>query len=302
MTMKTIFVDDCECEMIKDLPKLRSSKYIYRSELKEEILKKLEEISVEGASDLFNVPAATINGWVRMARFQEEATPVRNLPRSCRRPASTTDIEDEPEAEKLQTKRLKSDDTTPMTSKLKKKTVVEAITDADVQSPQERVVDCPSSDRQFFHGLNWTPVTKVGEGEEEKEMECDTSWMEEYSKRKLMEIEDTNDGERKIMTMWNDHMTSYPYQSIGFRGLEQVLREFVPKISSVYLGSKDRLMMGNFLLHMSSMVQGGLITQRTVLSTATLLQENLAAGRRRQRDEGIRKRDYLAQFDLTSMK
>ena len=117
-----------------------------------------------------------------------------------------------------------------------------------------------------------------------------------------MEIEDTNDGERKIMTMWNDHMTSYPYQSIGFRGLEQVLREFVPKISSVYLGSKDRLMMGNFLLHMSSMVQGGLITHRTVLSTATLLQENLAAGRRRQRDEGIRKRDYLAQFDITSLK
>ena len=162
MIMKATFVDNCECEMIKDLRKLRSSKYIYGSELKEEILKKLEEISVEGASDLFNVPAATINGWVRMARFQEEATPVRNLPRSCRRPASTTDIEDEPEAEKLQTKRLKSDDTTPMTyqekSKFKKKTVVEAITDADFQSPQERVVDCPSSDRQFFHGLNWVCV------------------------------------------------------------------------------------------------------------------------------------------------
>jgi len=296
--MRTIFVDDCECEVIKDLPKLRSSKCVYGSGLKEEILKKLEEISVEGASDLFNVPAATIHGWVRMARFQEEATPVRNLPRSCRRPASTTDIENEPEAGKLPTKRLKSDDTTPMTyqekSKILKKTVVEAITDADVQSPQERVVHCPSSDRQFFHGLNWTPVTKVGEEEEEEEMECDTSWMEEYSKRKLMEIEDTNDGEREMMTMWNDHITSYPYQSIGFRGLEQVLREFVPKISSALLRSKDRLL-GNFLLHLSNMVQGGLITQRTVLATLTPLQETLTAGRRRQRDERICKRDYLAQ-------
>merc|ERR1719436_99711 len=149
---------------------------------------------------MFKVPAATINGWVRMARFQfqEEATPVRNLPRSCRRrrPASTTDNENEQEAEKLPTKTLKSDDTTPITyqekPKMKKKTVVEAITDADVQSPQESVVNCPSTDRQIFHGLNWTPVTKVGEGEEEKEMECDTSWMEEYSKRKLTEIEDTN--------------------------------------------------------------------------------------------------------------
>ena len=117
-----------------------------------------------------------------------------------------------------------------------------------------------------------TPITKVGEEEEEEELECDTSWMEEYSKRKLMEIEDTNDGEREMMTMWNDHITSYPYQSIGFRGLEQVLREFVPKISSA-LRSNDRLM-GNFLLHLSNMVQGGLITQRTVRATQTLLQES----------------------------
>ena len=93
-------------------------------------------------------------------------------------------------------------------------------------------------------------------------MECDASWMEEYSKRTLTDIEDTNDGERIIMTMWNNHMTSYPYQSIGFRGLEQVLREFVPKISSVMLRGEDRLI-GNFLLHMSSMERGGLITQPT---------------------------------------
>ena len=122
--------------------------------MKEEVLKKLGEISAEEARDLFNVPAATINGWVRVARFQEEATPVRNLPRFCRRPASTTDVNNEPEAQKLPMKNLKSD----VKPKIKKKTVVEAITDADVQGPKTSVVHYPSSDRQIFHGLNWVGV------------------------------------------------------------------------------------------------------------------------------------------------
>ena len=65
----------------------------------------------------------------------------------------------------------------------------------------------PLSERQMYHGRNWIPMAKYGEGE--SEADCDCSWTFSSNKIRLEDFVDVNDAEKTLMNMWNVHADKY---------------------------------------------------------------------------------------------
>ena len=61
--------------------------------------------------------------------------------------------------------------------------------------------------RMFYHGRNFTPITK---GEViRQELECGFTWSTQHARMLLEDIEDINAGEKTLMMMWSKHVTKY---------------------------------------------------------------------------------------------
>jgi len=124
----------------------------------------------------------------------------------------------------------------------------------------------PISERQIYHGRNWTPMTKYGEGEAEADCEC--SWHQDFTKKRLEDITDVNGAEKTIMNMWNVHIAKY--QGRGVMHLEKVLKDFLIEHCHTLI---ELNLYRNFISHVSSMQHAGLISMDTMLYCANAMQE-----------------------------
>jgi len=174
---------------------------------------------------------------------------------------------------KIKRKRKKKNDLkmSPRKSLLLKQTQDKLAGDEDVPKIKAKskvgiIRQLPISERTIYHGRNWIPMTKYGEGEEEADCEC--SWIGYFTKKRLDDITDVNSAEKTLMNMWNVHVAKY--QGRGVRHLDKVLKDFLTEHSHTLI---ELNLYRNFVSHVASMQQQGLISMDTMLFSANAMQE-----------------------------
>jgi len=174
---------------------------------------------------------------------------------------------------KTKRKRKKKNDLkmSPRKSLLLKQTQDKFAGDDDVpkikSKPKVGIIrQLPISERTIYHGRNWIPMTKYGEGEDEADCEC--SWIGYFTKKRLDEITDVNTAEKSLMNIWNVHVAKY--QGRGVRHLDKVLKDFLTEHSHTLI---ELNLYRNFVSHIASLQQSGLISMETMLYCANAMQE-----------------------------
>ena len=120
--------------------------------------------------------------------------------------------------------------------------------------PVSKPASAQIAGRIFYHGRNFTPIT---EGDvTEQELECDFTRSTQHARMLLEDIVDINVGEKTLMMMWNEHVITY--DGLGQDDLTRVLSDFV---ESHFHAMSDLDLYGNFVCHMTTLQQAGLITQ-----------------------------------------
>eukprot|EP00090_Calanus_glacialis_P014557 TRINITY_DN2336_c0_g1_i1.p1 TRINITY_DN2336_c0_g1~~TRINITY_DN2336_c0_g1_i1.p1 ORF type:complete len:1048 (-),score=339.89 TRINITY_DN2336_c0_g1_i1:321-3224(-) len=174
---------------------------------------------------------------------------------------------------KIKKKRKRKNDIkmSPRKSLLLKQTqdklTVDDVTPKSKNKPKIGVIkQLPITERQIYHGRNWTPMTKYGDGESEADCEC--SWVSHFTKKRLEDITDVNGAEKNLMNMWNVHVAKY--QGRGVMHLDKVLKDFLSEHSHTLI---ELNLYRNFVSHISSMQQASLISMDTMLYCANAMQE-----------------------------
>eukprot|EP00092_Neocalanus_flemingeri_P022542 GFUD01024444.1.p1 GENE.GFUD01024444.1~~GFUD01024444.1.p1 ORF type:complete len:1183 (+),score=255.92 GFUD01024444.1:131-3679(+) len=174
---------------------------------------------------------------------------------------------------KLKKKRKKRNEikNSPRKSLLLKQTQDKLTTDEAV-SPKSKpkkfgvIRQLPLTERQIYHGRNWMPMSKYGDGENESD--CDCNWIFHYTKKRLEDITDVNGAEKTLMNMWNVHVAKY--QGRGVMHLDKVLKDFLTEHSHTLIECN---LYRNFVSHISGMQQASLISMDTLLYCANAMQE-----------------------------
>ena len=121
----------------------------------------------------------------------------------------------------------------------------------------------PLAERRIFHGLNWIPITEA----REEEAECGTDWINKFSELRVDEIADINQSEKLMMTLWNRHLDRF--SGPGARHMDTVLLAFLKKESNTII---SRSIVRNFVGHLTSLHEAGVIKLETVLQSLVILQ------------------------------
>lgn len=121
----------------------------------------------------------------------------------------------------------------------------------------------PLAERRIFHGLNWIPMTEA----REEEAECGTDWINKFSELRVDEIADINQSEKLMMTLWNRHLDRY--SGPGARHMDTILLAFLKKESNQII---RRSIVRNFVGHLTSLHEAGVIKLETVLQSLVILQ------------------------------
>jgi len=117
---------------------------------------------------------------------------------------------------------------------------------------------------QVYHGRNFIP--KVS-GEEE-EMECDCSWVEKSNSSRIHEFTDVNEAEKEMMLMWNKCCAKY--HGAGIKNVEDILEKFV---ESDFSKISEENLYRNFICHITTLQQTGLISMSNMVNTVIQLQK-----------------------------
>jgi hypothetical protein len=103
--------------------------------------------------------------------------------------------------------------------------------------------------RMAYHSRNFTLITE-GDGTGQ-ELECDFTLGTQQARMLVDDILDINAGEKALMTIWNEHLTTYV--SLG--------QDFV---ESHFKAVPDLCLYGNFVCHVTTLQQAGLITHEAM--------------------------------------
>jgi len=133
------------------------------------------------------------------------------------------------------------------------------------QSTSRRRKHLPLRERNIYHGRNWVPMTKYGLGEDEADV--DSSWVNLFSKLQLEEISDINEGEKDLMILWNMHVSNY--QGGGVSHLSLMLADFVSNYAHTIV---DQNLYRNYVCHVNSLHQTGLISQKDMMECIFAMQ------------------------------
>ena len=121
----------------------------------------------------------------------------------------------------------------------------------------------PLAERRIFHGRNWVPMSEA----REEEAECGTDWINEFAELRVDEIADINQSEKLMMTLWNRHLDTY--SGPGARHMDTILLAFLKKESPKII---SRSILRNFVGHITSLHDAGVIKLETVLQSLVILQ------------------------------
>ena len=121
----------------------------------------------------------------------------------------------------------------------------------------------PLAERRIFHGLNWVPMSEA----REEEAECGTDWINKFSELRVDEIADINQSEKLLMTLWNRHLDRF--SGPGARHMDTILLAFLKKEFNQII---NKNIVRNFVGHLTSLHEAGVIKLETVLQSLVILQ------------------------------
>ncbi|XP_055588664.1 polycomb protein suz12 isoform X2 [Uranotaenia lowii] len=126
--------------------------------------------------------------------------------------------------------------------------------------------------RMYHHTKTCLPVHPK-ELDIDSEGESDPLWLQHKTMQMIDEFTDVNEGEKELMKMWNLHVMKYGY--VGDCQIPIALEMFIERRGQELLRKN---LYRNFVLHMSSMFDFGLVSpeamQKTIRKLQKILHEN----------------------------
>lgn len=155
--------------------------------------------------------------------------------------------------------------------------------------PDESEYDGPrpyiTGHNRLYHHTGTCHPIRPQEIEYDSEGENDPEWLQTKTKLMIDEFTDVNEGEKELMKMWNLHVMKF-----GFVGDCQIPLACVMFVENHGREILRRRMYKNFVLHMCSMFDFGLIGAAVVVKTVSKLQ---ALSSNEQRDIHRQTRDPM---------
>uniref|UniRef100_A0A8B9HGP4 SUZ12 polycomb repressive complex 2 subunit a n=1 Tax=Astyanax mexicanus TaxID=7994 RepID=A0A8B9HGP4_ASTMX len=127
--------------------------------------------------------------------------------------------------------------------------------------------------RLYFHSDSCMPL-RPQEMEVDSEDERDPDWLREKTTMQIEEFTDVNEGEKEVMKMWNLHVMKHGF--IADNQMNQACMLFVEKCGSTII---EKNLCRNFLLHLVSMHDFGLVSTMTIDKAMALLRQGQQPGR-----------------------
>ncbi|XP_072549959.1 polycomb protein suz12-A isoform X1 [Salminus brasiliensis] len=121
--------------------------------------------------------------------------------------------------------------------------------------------------RLYFHSDSCMPL-RPQEMEVDSEDERDPEWLREKTTMQIEEFTDVNEGEKEVMKLWNLHVMKHGF--IADNQMNQACMLFVEKCGSIII---EKNLCRNFLLHLVSMHDFGLVSTMTIDKAMALLRQ-----------------------------
>ncbi|XP_062841170.1 polycomb protein suz12-A [Trichomycterus rosablanca] len=112
--------------------------------------------------------------------------------------------------------------------------------------------------RLYFHSDSCVPL-RPHEMAEDSEDEKDPEWLREKTVMQIDEFTDVNEGEKEVMKLWNLHVMKHGF--IADNQIPAACLQFVESCGSIIM---ERNLCRNFLLHLVSMHDFGLVSTSTI--------------------------------------
>lgn len=125
----------------------------------------------------------------------------------------------------------------------------------------------------YHHTMTCLPVHPK-ELDIDSEGESDPLWLQHKTMQMIDEFTDVNEGEKELMKMWNLHVMKYGY--VGDCQIPVALEMFIECRGRELL---RKHLYRNFVLHMSSMFDFGLVSPEVMQKTIRKLQVSTSSWR-----------------------
>ncbi|XP_030019905.2 polycomb protein Su(z)12 isoform X2 [Manduca sexta] len=140
--------------------------------------------------------------------------------------------------------------------------------DADVADAQRPYLT--GHNRLYHHTITCLPVYP-NELDIDSESETDPLWLQQKTMMMIDEFTDVNEGEKELMKMWNLHVMKYNY--VGDCQIPLACQMFLQMRGKELL---EKNLYRNFILHMCSLHDFGLISPVALYQTVQMLNQMLA--------------------------
>lgn len=124
--------------------------------------------------------------------------------------------------------------------------------------------------RLYHHTITCLPVYP-NELDIDSESETDPLWLQQKTMMMIDEFTDVNEGEKELMKMWNLHVMKYNY--VGDCQIPLACQMFLQMRGKELL---EKNLYRNFVLHMSSLHDFGLLSPIALYQTVQMLNQMLA--------------------------
>ncbi|XP_058833313.1 polycomb protein suz12-B isoform X2 [Topomyia yanbarensis] len=141
--------------------------------------------------------------------------------------------------------------------------------------------------RMYHHTMTCLPVHPK-ELDIDSEGESDPLWLQYKTMQMIDEFTDVNEGEKELMKMWNLHVMKYGY--VGDCQIPIALEMFIECRGRELL---NKNLYRNFILHMSSMFDFGLVSPEAMQKTIRKLQKLLFESPDLQREVTITRKEQM---------
>lgn len=149
--------------------------------------------------------------------------------------------------------------------------------------------------RMYHHTMTCLPVHPK-ELDIDSEGESDPLWLQYKTMQMIDEFTDVNEGEKELMKMWNLHVMKYGY--VGDCQIPIALDMFIDCRGRELL---KKNLYRNFVLHMSSMFDFGLVSPEVMQKTIRKLQKLLFESPDLQRQVATSRKDQMEYWNKVTV-
>uniref|UniRef100_A0A8D8HYR3 Polycomb protein Su(Z)12 n=1 Tax=Culex pipiens TaxID=7175 RepID=A0A8D8HYR3_CULPI len=149
--------------------------------------------------------------------------------------------------------------------------------------------------RMYHHTMTCLPVHPK-ELDIDSEGESDPLWLQHKTMQMIDEFTDVNEGEKELMKMWNLHVMKYGY--VGDCQIPVALEMFIECRGRELL---RKHLYRNFVLHMSSMFDFGLVSPEVMQKTIRKLQKLLFESPDLQRQVAMTRKEQMEYWNTVTV-